>query len=141
MTRSSGVTSNSISPSLLSIKSVVGGGFEDKAWTSAIDNLQKTLQGLQGNDSAEFNLTVTYIIPGEVYSPKFSGIRVGSYLASHGTLVVQVALPEHPGSDARVEILEQLDKAIDRAEAWARKKKMLTGSFIGIRRVAARLHP
>lgn len=123
----------------LSVKSIVGGGFEDKRWTHAIDSLHGPLQEFVGISDIPFNLTVTYFVPGEVYGPKFSGIRIGSFLKDFQSLVVQVALPEHPESDARAELLDLLDQAIVRAEGWGKRKKVLTGSLVAARRAATHL--
>lgn len=123
----------------LSVKSVIGGGLEDKRWSAAIDSLQASLQGVEGYLAVPFNLTVTYFVPGEVYGPNFSGVRIGSFLEEYRSLVVQVALPTHPERDARVEILDFLDVAIIRAEGWGKRKKLLAGSLDAARRTASHL--
>ncbi|UUU41677.1 hypothetical protein [Streptomyces sp. NBC_00162] len=123
----------------LAIKSVVGGGFEDKSWTSAISHLQVQLRGSRSVNEDPFGLTVTFFVPGEVYGPKFSGIRIGTFLEEFRTLVVQVALPEHPEGDARSEALDLLDEAIRKAEAWGKRKKFLSGQLQEVREVAASL--
>lgn len=123
----------------LEIKSVVGGGLEDKKWTAALDRLNKTLDAIDGASSDPFGLTVTYFVPGEVYGPKFSGVRVGTFLEEFGSLVVQVALPEHPENDATEELLDLLNSAISRAEAWGKRKKRLSGQLEAAREAAAYL--
>ncbi|MFE1881619.1 hypothetical protein [Streptomyces diastatochromogenes] len=126
------------SPPLV-VKSVVGGGLEDKSWSSAISDLQIQLRGVRAVESDPFGLTVTFFVPGEVYAPKFSGLRIGSYLEDYRTLVVQVALPEHPDRDAKAELLALLGKAVERAEAWGRRKKLLSGPLAGSRGAIANL--
>ncbi|WP_327240611.1 hypothetical protein OG243_37895 [Streptomyces sp. NBC_01318] len=123
------------SPPLV-IKSVVGGGFEDKSWTSAISDLQIQLRGVQGVRTDPFGLTVTFFVPGEVYGPKFSGIRISTFLEEFRSLVVQVALPKHPESDARSEVLGLLDEAVRKAEKWGNRKKYLSGRLEEARGVA-----
>lgn len=118
-------------PDPLSVKSIIGGGFEDKRWTVVLDSLQAPLRDLEGLSEAPFNVTVTYFVPGEVYGPKFSGIRIGSFLQDFRSLVVQVALPEHPERDPRAEVLDLLDQAISRAEGWGEAEKASLGSIGG----------
>ncbi|UIX34690.1 hypothetical protein [Streptomyces sp. GQFP] len=122
----------------LSLKSIIGGGIEDKRWTSVLDSLRGVPE-LGRPSNVPFNLTVTYLVPGEVYVPKFSGIRIGSFLADFRSLVVQVALPRHPEKDAREELLDLLDEAIARAEAWGKRKKLLSGPLEEARRAAFEL--
>ncbi|MGV9318418.1 hypothetical protein [Streptomyces sp. NPDC003660] len=123
----------------LTVRSVIGGGLEDRRWTSVIDSLQASLREVEASFDVPFNLTVTYFVPGEVYGPKFSGIRIGSFLEDFRSLVVQVALPRHPERDARTEVLDLLDQAVVRAESWGKRKKLLSGALAGAREVASRL--
>lgn len=123
----------------LSIKSVVGGGFEDKSWTAAISDLQLELRETQRHVFDPFDVTVTFFIPGEVYEPKFSGVRISSFLEEFGSLVIQVALPKHPEGDARSGILDLVDKAVVRAEAWGKRKKRLSGPLTEAREAAESL--
>ncbi|MFG2720806.1 hypothetical protein ACGFW5_21275 [Streptomyces sp. NPDC048416] len=123
----------------LSLKSIIGGGLEDKRWTSALDSLRGTPSGIDTLSDIPFNLTVTFLVPGETYGPKFSGVRVGSFLEGFRSLVVQVALPRHPEGDARAELLDLLDEAITRAEGWGKRKKLLSGPLEAARRVASNL--
>ncbi len=126
-------------PPPLAIKSVIGGGFEDKSWTSVISDFQRHLKGAQGGRTDPFGLTVTFFVPGEVYGPKFSGLRIGTFLEEFRSLVVQVALPKHPDSDARSEVLDLLDEAVLKAEAWGKRKKYLSGQLEEAREVAKSL--
>ncbi|MCF6525007.1 hypothetical protein [Streptomyces sp. JJ36] len=121
------------------MKSIIGGGFEDKQWTSALDSLHGSLQELREGANVPFNLTVTFFIPGEIYGPKFSGIRIGSFLEDHRSLIVQVALPRHPENDAREEFLDFLDSAIVKAEGWGKRKKLLSGPLEAARRTTSHL--
>ncbi|MEU7012616.1 hypothetical protein [Streptomyces sp. NPDC046385] len=123
----------------LSLKSIIGGGLEDKRWTSALDSLRGAPSGIDTPSDIPFNLTVTFFVPGETYGPKFSGVRVGSFLEEFRSLVVQVALPRHPEGDARAELLDLLDEAITRAEGWGERKKLLSGPLEAARRVASDL--
>lgn len=134
-----GVGDRAANPPSLEIKSVVGGGLEDKRWTAAIDALQASLRDFGEPSSDPFGLTVTYFIPGEVYGPKFSGVRVGAFLEEFRSLVVQVALPEHPHSDASEELLDHLSAAVSKAEAWGKRKKRLSGQLTAARDAAAYL--
>ncbi|MFD7288673.1 hypothetical protein [Streptomyces sp. NPDC059863] len=123
----------------LSLKSIIGGGLEDKRWTSALDSLRGVSSGIGTPSDIPFSLTVTYFVPGETYGPKFSGIRVGSFLEEFRSLVVQVALPRHPEGDARAELLDLLDEAITRAEGWGKRKKLLSGPLEAARKAASDL--
>ncbi|MEU2395024.1 hypothetical protein [Streptomyces sp. NPDC007369] len=123
-------------PTPLMIKSVVGGGLEDKSWTTAIGDLQVRLRKLENGGDTPFGVTATFFIPGETYRPKFSGIRIGSFLEEFQSLVVQVALPEHPQSDAQVEVLALLDEVILKAEGWGKRKKRISGQLEAVRGVA-----
>lgn len=137
MSETVGGTKTPLTP--LSLKSIIGGGAEDKRWTSALDSLRKVPQELGRPSDVPFNLTVTYFVPGEVYGPKFSGIRIGSFLEDFRSLVVQVALPRHPERDARAELLDLLDGAIVKAEGWGKRKKLLSGPLEAARRAASDL--
>lgn len=137
MSETDGDTNMPLTP--LSLKSIIGGGLEDKRWTSALDSLRGLPQKLGRSSDVPFNLTVTYFVPGETYGPKFSGIRIGSFLEDFRSLVVQVALPRHPERDARAELLDLLDEAIARAEGWGKRKKLLSGPLEAARRAASDL--
>ncbi|GIG69307.1 hypothetical protein [Phytomonospora endophytica] len=135
----SGISNNESSPSF-SITSIIGGGFEDKRWTSAINALQRALVHAAGDGPPDpFGLAVTFIVPGEVYAPRFAGMRTGRFLEEPQTLVVQVALPESPGDNAQIELLDFLDEAIERAEGWGARKKRLDSQMVEARSVAATL--
>ncbi|GAA2535655.1 hypothetical protein [Winogradskya humida] len=123
----------------LTIRSIIGGGFEDKSWTKAIDALVSALQDMQGIDSGPFNVTVTYIVPGEVYAPKFSGLRVSTFLPEFNSLVIQVALNNSPEKNGMVELLDFLDKAVIKAESWGRKKKLVSSPMDEVRAAVAAL--
>ncbi|MBU2663737.1 hypothetical protein KOI35_09475 [Actinoplanes bogorensis] len=123
----------------LEVKSIVGGGLEDKRWTRAIESMHGPLTEFPGISDVPFNVTVTFLVPGEVWGPKFSGIRIGTFLGDYRSLVVQVALPAHPENDARAELLDLVDAAIARAEGWGRRKKLLDGGLAEARKAADRL--
>ncbi|MER7912818.1 hypothetical protein [Streptomyces sp. NPDC096068] len=123
----------------LSLKSIIGGGLEDKRWTSALDSLRGAPEELGRPSNVPFNLTVIYFVPGETYSPKFSGIRIGTFLKDFQSLTIQVALPRHPERDARAELLDLLDESIEKAEGWGKRKKLLFGPLEAARRVASDL--
>ncbi|MEU3188993.1 hypothetical protein ABZ707_33045 [Streptomyces sp. NPDC006923] len=137
MSETDGGANTPLSP--LSLKSIIGGGLEDKRWTAALDSLREAAQKIGTPSDVPFNLTVTYFVPGEIYGPKFSGIRIGSFLEDFRSLVVQVALPRHPEADARAELLDLLDEAIPRAEGWGKWKKLLSGPLEAARRAASDL--
>ncbi|GAA2519374.1 hypothetical protein [Winogradskya humida] len=124
-------------PPPLTIMSIVGGGFEDKRWTRGIDDLVRATRGDFGTDP--FTLTVMFLVPAEVWVPPFSGLRLRSYSGETLSVEVQVALAEHPVGNARSELLDLLDKAVRRAEAWGRRTKRITGPLVEVRKSAAAL--
>jgi hypothetical protein len=124
-------------PPPLTIRSIIGGGVEDKRWTRAIDDLVPALRKDSG--PGPFTVTVTYLVPAEVWVPPFSGLRLHSYSGETLSVTVQVALAEHPVGNAHAELLDFLDMAVERAEAWGRRKKIATGPLAEVRESAAAL--
>ena len=129
------IMSASSQSSPLSVKCIAGGGgLGVKTWADAISNIERSLMSLREFEVTPFRLTVTFVIPGETYAPKFKGVRVNSYLEEYETLVIQVALPESPPADGpRAEVVRYLSLAVDKAEAWGKKKNLTTGPLSAIR--------
>lgn len=123
----------------LQVKAIVGGGFEDKRWTRAVDDLKAALREMDAVPDAPFTVTVTFVIPGEVFAPRSAGIRIVSLLEDFRSVIVHVPVPANPVNDARAELLDLLDKAIAESETSAKQKGFITAPLTAARGAAAHL--
>ncbi|MBG0564027.1 hypothetical protein [Actinoplanes aureus] len=134
----SGVREGDLPDRPLSVKVDAGGTTGENAWIGAVSELERSLESAVSTESSPFNLAVTYFISGRTYAPGFRGMRVGFYLSKYRTLVIQIVLPASPPEDgARAELLRVLGPAVDRAEAWGRRKRLLDGELTAVRTALA----
>lgn len=69
----------------------------DSPINAAITTLAVSVAGMnrQGRIPAGPSLDVTFLLPGKLEKPDFSGMRMGGYTPEGGTLYFQTAVPEH----------------------------------------------
>jgi hypothetical protein len=72
-------------------------GLSDSAINNAVTRLAVKVAGekQQGNIPAGPSLDVTFMLPGQVEKPDFTGMRMGGYTPEDDTLYFETAVPEH----------------------------------------------
>lgn len=103
---------------VIAVAAVLGGARVNRAWERAIGQLIKQVRIERVNVVSPIRLGVRYHVPGEVWSPKFTGARLVRYDEERQTLELEIGLPENPVSDARNEIREFMSSAITLAEEF-----------------------
>jgi hypothetical protein len=110
--------------SALTIGLVLDSTASDGVWHKAVTDLLRRTIAVSAGSSSLMRVNVVYQIPGEWVAPTFAGVRTGRFNADKSLLVVQAAVPKEVDGDPKVTLLDLLDAAIDRAEAYAKRKKI-----------------
>jgi hypothetical protein len=108
----------------LSLGVVVDSTASDGVWDKAVSDLLLRTMAASIGVSSPMSVNVVFQIPGEWVAPEFSGVRTGRFSAAESVLMVQVAVPKEVDGDPKATLLDLLDMAIDRAEAYAKRKKI-----------------
>jgi hypothetical protein len=105
---------------VLSIGSVIGGVTpQTRVWRDAIRRFAQRVATARAGVTADLNVNVVFDVPGEVAQAGYEGVRTGSYSKAQRLLMVQVALPEAPPSDAAAHLRVSAIRAVEEAERWA----------------------
>ncbi|MFI9388573.1 hypothetical protein [Kutzneria sp. NPDC052558] len=123
---------------VLSIGIVVDGTASGNAWDKAAIALTGKVREVLGDDESPLRLNVVFHIAGDWVAPKFVGVRTGSYSSVEALLVVQAAVPKEVSADLNRDLFKLLEMSVDRAESYAKRKK-ISGSLPGLRNVVDRL--
>ncbi len=114
-------------PAILSVGTLIGGTKPPtKQWDVETTALAKRIIALREGIESSLNVNVVYQIPGELWSPNFTGVRTGSFSAARRLLIVQVAVPSGWPVDPRGLLMNLLSEAIEAAESYARRRKSPT---------------
>ncbi len=124
----------------LAVGVLAGGPGSSVEWTEAVKRLgRRVIESRDGVESA-LAVNVVYQIPGQFLQPDFEGTRSGRFSRKEGWLLVQVALPAAPESDAYEEARTQLAQAISLAEQFAYQEGLTpTEELLPLRQLVDRL--
>jgi hypothetical protein len=111
-------------PQALSIGIIVDSTASDGPSDTAARHLTRQVMLAAVGVHSPLNLNVVFQLPGEWVAPDFVGVRTGRFNASRSLLMVQAAVPKEPTDDPDSMLLSLLAMAVDRAEAYARRKKI-----------------
>jgi hypothetical protein len=124
---------------VLSVGAIMGGMVTSDVWEQAVHEVRKSVKVLRAGKDSPIAVNVIFQIPGEVLQPDFSGVRTGYYSKKDRHLIVQVAIPETAPGDARAEIVFYMRQAVEAAEAFAIRRKLVAGPLATLRQITAQL--
>lgn len=111
---------------VLSLGTVVGGSRPDnRAWLDAVNAISSRVIANRTDVDSPLAVNVVYYIPGEHFQPDFQGVRTGRSTRNPPALLVQVGLPQPLPNDAEQRILDLLSEAVDVADDYARRKRIV----------------
>jgi hypothetical protein len=123
---------------VLTISQIDGGAFADKTWTTSVNALCHQLLEIARGYESPMNLDVLFIVPGEVFQPDFAGLLQQRFRSHQNLLRIEVALTDPPSDDPHGDLHALMGRAIDMAEAYARRKR-IADDLRQIRELHARL--
>src|SRR5213080_4738430 len=116
-------SANDVPP--LSLGVVIGGGTASRAWKTAVTRLGRKIIAAREGVTSSLAINVIYDIPGELIQPNYTGVQVGRFSRKNRELLIQIALPPEPTSDADAEVLSLLHEAVELAEEFGRRRGLL----------------
>jgi hypothetical protein len=110
----------------LSIGVVFGGTpAVDEAWRPETQRLMKAVIAARDGVVSPLAVNVVFHVDGHLLPPvDFEGVRTGSFSRKLNLLMVQAAVPTDSLEDRRAVLLALLRKAVDEAEAFAKRRKI-----------------
>lgn len=104
----------------LALGLILGGAMASRAWADAVKELMLRVQSANKGPSSGCRVQVVFDVPGEVSSPKSTGIIFPrrAYKTAERRIYVGVGLPLEPDSDAYGEAVKFLWKALEEAESY-----------------------
>ena len=100
---------------------------ESMAWSRAIGALSMRVQELREGVDAPVRLSVAYHVDGRLARNEFEGVRTGRFDKRANRLVVQAAVSGSSAEDKQEILIGLLHDAVDEAERYLQKKKLVTG--------------
>jgi hypothetical protein len=123
----------------LSLGAVVGGTSASRVWEMAVKRLAARVADVRKGVTSPLAVNVVYQIPGEFFSPDFTGVRSGHFSRKSRELIVQVALPPEPVGDPDGEAISLLHEAVNVAERFARLEGLAESGLTELQELLARL--
>ena len=107
----------------LSIGWIEGGWLPDgKRWREGLQQIAGRVAALRTGVHSPVNLGVIFHVPGNNWTPDYTGVRTGTYSKPERTLAVDVALPPDAPEDVEAFLKDRLIEAVDATANWARHR-------------------
>lgn len=123
----------------LAIGAVAGGPGASREWSEVVLKLATRVIAMREGVPSPVAVNVVYQIPGRFLDPEFEGVRSGCFSRKEARLLIQVALPSNPSSDASADVRRLLWDAVALAEDFAQQEGMIEGQLIELRALFGRL--
>lgn len=108
----------------LTLGLILGGARTSRVWEDAVKTLMLRVKSADSRLSPSCRAQVVFDVPGEVTSPKTTGVIFPrqAYKPAERRIYVGVGLPLEPGSDAYGEVVRFLQDALEEARSYLERK-------------------